>query len=738
MKKLFSILIITLIWVMWANAELTLTSSDIKSNTDKWYILSDNYLSYNTCITQRDKNNTEYTSYKRSDCFKDSEWYKYFICKLSDSCEIGWVTSTSVTAQWVNVSSSTVSTSSTTSSVTTQTTVTNQDKLDAFLSKVRTMKSSMSSTKYEKFLDTVIDKLNILWIKYKSNTTITEMVVYLTTWVKWIKEEFTKTKDVDNFFCELTDSCESEVSPVTINENNSTSVENNSNEVSGSTVSSVTTNKENTTSIENSSNEVSGSTSNNINTFNISASKSEDNTIKVDYNIPISSWYKICLITFWDKPDMYISYDEGKTFIVGNGSTSWLKLSDTWFNWYRFFWVNSDNWYLNIYCWKIPNANYRDLEKIIPSTKLSSVINSPITSIFVSQIPGNNKIKTCSWSTKAEIIPSADNSQSCSFTWPSKNLWEVYKWTWTNWWTLNWTCWNDGNWNNVIVNCPNKSTSGKTFNQEEVNNYINQVWKTNHPAIAKAIIEYETQWYTWIRQLVANYLWVSTNDINKYIESIKPTLSVDKTLINVWEWVTFKWSANWWQNCYTMVNWNKVSNVSWNSWTIPIQTVNDPATYKNSIVCSFNWIEKSSDTITVVVNNNKKTFTQEEVNSYIQQVWRTNYTEIAKAILSYESQWYTQVREKVAISLWVTLQQVNDYLNAYLNPTTKQLDYSWIKTELSNMVKSWITDWHVYAKWIISKENLWYLWVREMLSNMSNWSLSMQTINEFLKVHYNR
>ncbi len=205
MKKIVSILSLSLIWIIWVQAELILTSNDIKSNTDKWYILSDNYPSYSECTTQKDKNNAEYTNYKRSECFKDSEWYKYFICKLTDSCKVWWITNTSVPTQWTSVPTQGTNTPTTK--------IMNQDKLDNFLWTIISMKSKMSSAKYEVFLDNIFKKLTLLWTKYHNNTTITDMVSYLTTWVKWIKEEFLKNKDLDNFFCELTDSC-NEVSTI--------------------------------------------------------------------------------------------------------------------------------------------------------------------------------------------------------------------------------------------------------------------------------------------------------------------------------------------------------------------------------------------------------------------------------------------------------------------------------------------------------------------------------------------
>lgn len=83
-----------------------------------------------------------------------------------------------------------------------------QDKLDAFLNKVVSMKSDFNTDeKYEAFLDSIIIKLKWLWTKYSSNTTISEMIGYLEKWLEKAKTEFVKNKDLDNFFCDLNENC---------------------------------------------------------------------------------------------------------------------------------------------------------------------------------------------------------------------------------------------------------------------------------------------------------------------------------------------------------------------------------------------------------------------------------------------------------------------------------------------------------------------------------------------------
>lgn len=61
-------------------------------------------------------------------------------------------------------------------------------------------------------------------------------------------------------------------------------------------------------------------TTTNTNTFNITASKTANNTIKVDYNIPASSGYKTCLITAGTSVDMLTISNGSVT--TGNGMSS--------------------------------------------------------------------------------------------------------------------------------------------------------------------------------------------------------------------------------------------------------------------------------------------------------------------------------------------------------------------------------------------------------------------------------
>jgi hypothetical protein len=196
---LFALLLASIVSTV--HAESTLTASQIKNSVDAGYEVSDNYTTLTECTTKKDAFNLQYTSYKRSDCFRDSIGYKYFICGLGESCTV-----TAVVA--ATSSSSTTSSTSTSSTSSAGTQVSNQDKLDAFLAKVRGMKTELNDDdKYERILNSVISKLQVLKTKYTSNATVSSMVVYLSNGVTSIKDTLVKNKDVDNFFCELAGGC---------------------------------------------------------------------------------------------------------------------------------------------------------------------------------------------------------------------------------------------------------------------------------------------------------------------------------------------------------------------------------------------------------------------------------------------------------------------------------------------------------------------------------------------------
>ncbi len=96
--------------------------------------------------------------------------------------------------------------SSTTTSTTTK--VPYQEKLDAFLVKVGSMRSQLDDTKYENLLASIEKQLGVFSQKYTSNATLTQMITYLKDGVKKLQYELNGNINVDNFLCQLMGNCE--------------------------------------------------------------------------------------------------------------------------------------------------------------------------------------------------------------------------------------------------------------------------------------------------------------------------------------------------------------------------------------------------------------------------------------------------------------------------------------------------------------------------------------------------
>gem|GEM_PF-2628254 len=96
--------------------------------------MSDIHTTYDSCNQVKEKYNQEYSTYKRSDCFSYEGKYYYFICSATSTCNITTQTSTQ------NISSSTQ-------------TLPGQDKLDAFLAKITSLRQTLNDdVKYQTLL----------------------------------------------------------------------------------------------------------------------------------------------------------------------------------------------------------------------------------------------------------------------------------------------------------------------------------------------------------------------------------------------------------------------------------------------------------------------------------------------------------------------------------------------------------------------------------------------------------
>ncbi len=190
MKKIlcFMTVLIAFIWVSNTFAS-SISQTELDKQTKEGNILSDGYTSQSECTNLKEKYNQEFSNYKRSDCFSNGGKYHYFICPSSSACSVNVTETSSVTSQ-------------------TFLGVPNQDKLDIFLNKLVSMRKEFNDdAKYKLLLTQVKGQLQTLGSKYKSNTTISQMLSYLDSGIQKIQTELENNTDVDNFLCELLGNC---------------------------------------------------------------------------------------------------------------------------------------------------------------------------------------------------------------------------------------------------------------------------------------------------------------------------------------------------------------------------------------------------------------------------------------------------------------------------------------------------------------------------------------------------
>ncbi len=191
----------------------TISSLELEKQTKEWNILSDSFNSLSECTITKDRYNKEFTSYKRSDCFLHNNKYYYFICQLSNSCSVNLSI-----ISWENTSSTSIWS------------IPHQQKLDAFLTKVKNVRKELNNdAKFETVLNQLISQLKTLRDNYKTNSLISQMINYLDISVQAIKKDLIQNKDVDTFFCQLSGDCENElVIKTNVNTNSSINTTNTS------------------------------------------------------------------------------------------------------------------------------------------------------------------------------------------------------------------------------------------------------------------------------------------------------------------------------------------------------------------------------------------------------------------------------------------------------------------------------------------------------------------------------
>ena len=112
--------------------------------------------------------------------------------------------------------------------------------------------------------------------------------------------------------------------------------------------------------------------------------------------------------------------------VYWNWMTTWLWniWSLTAFSWVKYY----QKWlYLNIYCAKVENAQWTQMEKIIDSTLIDNVLNNPITNISVSQIPWNSNT-WWTWRVYVSNIWPNDLSKLNGTVYLDKQLYVILDW----------------------------------------------------------------------------------------------------------------------------------------------------------------------------------------------------------------------------------------------------------------------------------------------------------------------
>ncbi len=145
------------------------------------------------CTSKRDYNNKKYSDYIRGNCFENNGKYYYYICdKWSNAC------GGNGTTQDDGVS----------------TDVYNWNPYSNLFTPKLLVKLKKVTLKFETLdvvkLKQVLLKLDKLWIKYKSSKVVSNIVWYLKFETNRIIESKTKNNDVDDFFCELSWTCNEE------------------------------------------------------------------------------------------------------------------------------------------------------------------------------------------------------------------------------------------------------------------------------------------------------------------------------------------------------------------------------------------------------------------------------------------------------------------------------------------------------------------------------------------------
>jgi hypothetical protein len=85
-KNKYFLVLMSILFFSTTQAYQTLSSVEVFRYSQKSFVLSDNFTSYESCVSTKKENDLQYSNYKRSECFSDGKGFKYFICDGTMSC----------------------------------------------------------------------------------------------------------------------------------------------------------------------------------------------------------------------------------------------------------------------------------------------------------------------------------------------------------------------------------------------------------------------------------------------------------------------------------------------------------------------------------------------------------------------------------------------------------------------------------------------------------------------------
>lgn len=575
-------------WLFLVTSQLyavTSISSDTINNLEKkWYVISNQYNDYTSCDTKKLEYDNVYPGFERSTCFENSGNYYYFICENWLTCDL-----------WINIISTTSNTNNT---VTNQinnsnnpyTNAINADllnKLNKIINDLRARKDVLSKDDYNKLYNGFKSKLEWLKTKYSNNKVIVDMINYLLFELKSI--QYNETDEVDNFLCELTWTC-------TTNINQSTNT--------------WTWNNSQSNTQNNSSN--SNTQTNNTDTNNTSNSGTTDNTSNsTDTNNTNCSTNQFYIYKNW-MPANPISLEK-KYLFKWNWAKNWAitilqSVSDIWFTW-KFV---CEKWQYKLSC---PPNSFSPCIPSLYETNWTNTVSQSYKPTYLfrtyNNLTGKHYLKSSTtkdfWSIVThnwEKVEWSAYISDTNITWTRavyfSSKWAEWYISFTNNWNLIWYAWTSAwDWRIAVYNClawtndyfmsHDKSCEWQKTVDTNVFYMYPNVQTISSSTIWSGNVEYPEVFDKNIK-----YKWNLDLNIKLPKRTWKVPVYVD---VHGWWWAIwdkdiifnndFKWVSD------SIINsWYWIVSINYTLSTTQIAWSN---TVYNEIDCALQWIEKNKD-----------------------------------------------------------------------------------------------------------------------------------------------